>query len=59
MAWIEQTGKQSWRVRYPRDDGTYGSQSGFDTRKAAEDYAHDLDTNTLRHRCMPRLDDVQ
>jgi integrase len=48
MAWIEQTGKTSWRVRYPRDDSTYGSESGFHTRKAAEDYAHDLDTDRRR-----------
>jgi hypothetical protein len=48
MAWIEQTGKTSWRVRYLRDDGTCGSESGFHTRKAAEDYAHDLDSDRRR-----------
>ncbi|WP_083754180.1 tyrosine-type recombinase/integrase [Actinosynnema sp. ALI-1.44] len=48
MAWIEQTGKNSWRVRYLRDDGTYGSESGFHTKKAAEDYAQDMDTDRRR-----------
>jgi integrase-like protein len=40
--------QNSWRVRYPHDDGTYGSQSSFHTKKAAEDYAHDLDTDRRR-----------
>src|SRR3990170_1432431 len=45
MAWIEQTGVHSWRVRYPRPAGGYGSQSGFASRKAARDYADDLESD--------------
>ncbi len=48
MAWIEQTGKCSWRVRYPRPTGGYGSVSGFDSRKSARDYAEDLDSDRRR-----------
>lgn len=40
MAWIEQTAEQSWRVRYPRTAGGYGSESGFHTRRAAWSARH-------------------
>jgi hypothetical protein len=33
MAWIEQTGQHTWRVRYPLGDGRYGSVSGLPPRK--------------------------
>jgi hypothetical protein len=42
MAWTEKTGRNAWRVRYLRDDGRYGSISGFASRKAATNYADDL-----------------
>jgi hypothetical protein len=45
MAWVEQTGKQSWRVRYTRPTGGHGSVSGFKSRKAAQDYAEDLESD--------------
>jgi hypothetical protein len=50
MAWIEQTGQHTWRVRYPQGDGHshYGTVSGFTTSKAARDYANDLESD--RHR---------
>jgi hypothetical protein len=50
MAWIEQTGARSWRVRYPRKSGGYGSQSGFASRKAAQDYADDLESDRRNGR---------
>ena len=50
MAWIEQTGAQSWRVRYPRPAGGYGSVSGFASRKAAQDYADDLESDRRHGR---------
>jgi hypothetical protein len=48
MAWIEKLGPRSWRVRYPREDGRYGSVSGFATRKAATDYANELEADRRR-----------
>jgi hypothetical protein len=48
MAWIEQTGKCSWRVRYPRPTGGYGSISGFSSRKTARDYTDDLESDRRR-----------
>lgn len=43
MAWAEQSGAGSWRVRYPKADGTLGSVPGFPTKKAAQHHAADLD----------------
>ncbi|MBO0884832.1 MAG: hypothetical protein J2P17_31775 [Mycobacterium sp.] len=48
MAWIEKLGPRSWRVRYPRDGGGYGSVAGFDTKKAALDYANALEADRRR-----------
>src|SRR5690349_19344231 len=48
MSFVERSGKNSWRVRYWRDDGTHGSLPGFPTRKAAELKAQELDMD--RHR---------
>ena len=48
MAWIEQTGQHTWRVRYPLGDGRYGSVAGFTTAKAARDYAYDLESDRRR-----------
>lgn len=47
MAWIEQTGLRSWRVRYRTDSG-YGSVSGFDSDTAALEYVHDMRTDQRR-----------
>lgn len=52
MAWIEQTGKCSWRVRYPRPTGGYGSVSGFGSRKAAQNYAADVESDRRRGRWL-------
>jgi hypothetical protein len=50
MAWIEQTGQHTWRVRYLHGNGhgRYGSISGFTTGKAARDYAHDMESDQRR-----------
>ena len=48
MSFVERSGKNSWRVRYWRDDGTHGSLSGFPTRKAAELKARELDLDRRR-----------
>ena len=45
MSFVEKSGKNRWRVRYWRDDGTHGSIPGFPTRAAAEAHARDLDTD--------------
>jgi hypothetical protein len=39
VAWIEQTGEHTWRVRYIGATGKIESVGGFDTREVAEDYA--------------------
>ena len=44
MAWTEQIGEQSWRVRYPREGGGVASVSGFGSREAAQQYARELET---------------
>lgn len=43
MAYAEKrgTGKTPWRARYKRPDGTLGSEPGFRTKKAAEDWGED------------------
>ncbi|MFD4252539.1 tyrosine-type recombinase/integrase [Amycolatopsis thermoflava] len=48
MAFVEKSGKDSWRVRYWRDDGTHGSLSGFRTRKEAQDKADEIDADKRR-----------
>jgi integrase len=48
MAWTEKIGPHSWRVRYPTDDGKIGSLAGFDTKKAATDYAHQIEADQRR-----------
>jgi integrase len=48
MAWVEQTGQHSWRVRYRHADGTVGSIPGFPSRKTADAYAGDMETDQRR-----------
>lgn len=48
MAWAEQSGQNSWRVRYRRSDQTIGSIPGFDSEKEAEDYANAMETDQQR-----------
>lgn len=48
MAWIEQIGTHTWRVRYHRPTGGYATISGFTDAKTARQYAHDLETDRRR-----------
>jgi integrase len=49
MAWIEQVGTHSWRIRYPRPTGRgYATLSGFPDAKTARQYAQDMDTDRRR-----------
>jgi integrase len=43
MAWVEKSGKQSWRVRYFKDDGSIGSVTGFTTKSSADNHAEDME----------------
>lgn len=47
MAWVEQVGRHSWRVRYRTDSG-YGSVSGFDSRTVALQHLQDMRTDQRR-----------
>lgn len=47
MAWVEQIGQRSWRVRYRTSSG-YGSVPGFDSRAAALEYTQDMRTDQRR-----------
>ena len=49
MAWTEQIGMQSWRVRYRTGDGHTASISGFTTQRAADNYAADIETDQRRN----------
>ena len=44
MAWVEQSGNRTWRVRYRRDDNTIGAINGFPTKAAATDHANTLES---------------
>ena len=44
MAWVEQIGKLSWRVRYTNPDGHVRTISGFVTEQQARTFAADLPT---------------
>jgi integrase len=44
MAWVEQSGAGTWRVRYRREDGTIGATPGFPTKTAATAHAADMET---------------
>ncbi|MBC6451690.1 tyrosine-type recombinase/integrase [Actinokineospora xionganensis] len=45
MAWVEKSGKKTYRVRYFTDDGTIGSIPGFPTKKLAEDHADSMEAD--------------
>jgi integrase len=47
MAWVEQVGRHTWRVRYRTDSG-YGSVPGFDSHETALEYLQDMRTNQRR-----------
>jgi integrase len=47
MANVEKRGKV-WRARFQRPDGTRGSESGFETKQAALDWANDQEARVRR-----------
>jgi integrase len=48
MAFVEKGGKNTWRVRYWKDDGTHGSIPGYPTKKAAQAKVAEIDTDQRR-----------
>ena len=52
MAWVEQCGNRSWRVRFRRDDGTIGAVRGFATKTAATDHANTLEADQREGRFL-------
>jgi hypothetical protein len=50
MAWVEQCGTRSWRVRYRRDDGTIGAIHGFATKTTATTHANTLEAEQREGR---------
>jgi integrase len=48
MAFIEKSGKNTWRVRYWKDDSTHGSIPGFTSKKAAQAKADEIDADQRR-----------
>jgi integrase len=48
MAWVEQVGAQTWRVRYTTIDGKVGTLGGFGSKKAARDRAASLEVERRR-----------
>ncbi|MBN9098207.1 MAG: tyrosine-type recombinase/integrase [Pseudonocardia sp.] len=48
MAWVEQSGNRSWRVRYRREDGTIGAVNGFSSKTAAGQHADTLESEQRR-----------
>ncbi|MFD5089901.1 tyrosine-type recombinase/integrase [Amycolatopsis thailandensis] len=55
MPWPEQSGDDSWRVRYRRDDGTIGSVPGFPDETSANNYIADMDTDKRRGKWIDPL----
>jgi hypothetical protein len=48
MAYAEKSGKNLWRVRYPKDDGGLGTISGFTSKTAAENKAAEIEADQRR-----------
>ncbi len=48
MAWVEQCGSRSWRVRYVDGEGHLRSVSGFGSVEQAQDYIISMTTNRQR-----------
>jgi hypothetical protein len=53
MAWSEKSGRNTWRVRFERDDGTLGSLSGFTNEDAANEVAERLNREALMRGHIP------
>jgi integrase len=48
VAFIEKRGKNTWRIRYEKDDGNFGTISGFTSKKAAEAKAEEIEADQRR-----------
>jgi integrase len=48
VAWAEKRGPHSWRVRYRKDDGGFGTITGFTSKKAAEAKADEIEADQRR-----------
>jgi integrase len=48
MAFVEKRGRNSWRVRYRKDDGGFGTITGFTSKKAAEAKAVEIEADQRR-----------
>ena len=48
MTFVEKNGKNLWRVRYPKDDGEFGTISGFTSKTAAEHKAAEIEADQRR-----------
>jgi integrase len=48
MAFVEKSGKKLWRVRFSKDDGGFGTISGFTTKAAAENKATEIEADQRR-----------
>jgi len=48
MAFVEKSGKGSWRVRYWSQDGVHATISGFGTKAEAQAKAHEIDADKRR-----------
>lgn len=48
MAWVEQVGQRSWRVRYRTGTGGCGSVAGFASRAAAAEYVEGMSVDQRR-----------
>ncbi|USX56399.1 tyrosine-type recombinase/integrase [Lentzea sp. HUAS12] len=53
MAWPEKSGKNSWRVRYEKDDGSLASVSGFTSEAAAQEVADRLNREAAVRGFVP------
>ena len=53
MAWSEKSGKNTWRVRFERDDGTLGFLSGFTDEAAAIEVAERLNREATMRGYIP------
>ncbi|KAA2262867.1 tyrosine-type recombinase/integrase [Solihabitans fulvus] len=50
MAWVEQSGDNTWRVRYRREDNTIGAIPGFTSQTTAQNHADDMESDQRRGR---------
>lgn len=48
MAFIEKSGKKTWRVRFAKEDGGFGTISGFTSKTAAENKAGEIEADQRR-----------